>query len=61
VTLRQGTPGNMADTALACSPKPGSACIASGNVTIAAGNFVDYSVTGASGTPTGVWMALSCN
>jgi hypothetical protein len=30
-------------------------------VTIAAGNFVDFSVSGASGTPTGVWTALACN
>jgi hypothetical protein len=61
VTLRQGTPGSMADTGLACSAAPGSACTASGNVTIAAGNFVDFTVTGASGTAAGVWMALACN
>jgi Collagen triple helix repeat (20 copies) len=61
VTLRQGTPGGMADTALVCSVAPGSSCTVSGNVTIAPGNFVDYSVTGASGTATGVWSALACN
>ncbi|HEX3374683.1 MAG TPA: hypothetical protein VHS13_10780, partial [Edaphobacter sp.] len=65
VTLRQGTPGNMASTALVCSvaaaTPPGSVCTVSGNVTVPAGNFVDYNVTGASGSPTGVWMALACN
>ena len=61
VTLRQGTPGNMANTAMACSVAPGSSCTVSGNVTVAAGNFVDYNVAGASGTPVGVWTALVCN
>ncbi len=61
VTLRQGTPGNMADTALKCSVAPGLACTASGDVTVAAGNFVDFSVSGASGNEAGVWMALTCN
>jgi hypothetical protein len=61
VTLRQGTPGSMANTSLACSVTSGAACTATGNVTIAAGNFVDFSVSGASGTPTGVWTALACN
>jgi hypothetical protein len=61
VTLRQGTPGNMANTTLACSVASGSACTASGNVTVAPGNFVDFSVSGASGTAAGVWMALMCN
>ena len=61
VTLRQGTPGSMADTTLVCSVAPGAGCTVSGNVTIAAGNFVDLSVTGASGTAAGVWTALACN
>ncbi len=61
VTLRQGTPGSMADTALVCSVGTNSACTATGNVTIGAGNFVDFHVTGASGTAAGVWIALSCN
>jgi hypothetical protein len=30
-------------------------------VAVAAGNFVDLQVTGASGTAVGVWMALACN
>ncbi len=61
VILRQGTPGNMVDTGLACSVASGSACTTTGNVAIAAGNFVDFSVSGASGTAAGVWMALACN
>jgi hypothetical protein len=61
VTLRQGTPGNMADTALTCSVAPGSACTATGNVTVGAGQFVDLTVSGASGTTAGVWTALTCN
>ncbi len=61
VTLRQGTPGTMVNTALACSVAPGAACTVMGNVTVAAGDFVDFIVTGASGTLGGVWTALSCN
>jgi len=61
VILRQGTPGSMANTSLACSVAPGASCTAEGNVTVAAGNFVDFTVTGASGTAFGMWMALACN
>ena len=61
VMLRQGTPGSMADTGLGCSVASGSSCVATGSVAIAAGNFVDFSVSGASGTAAGVWVALSCN
>jgi hypothetical protein len=61
VTLRQGTPGSMANTSMACSVAPGSSCTVSGNVTVAAGNFVDLNITGASGTAAGVWTALACN
>jgi hypothetical protein len=60
VTLREGTPGSMASTSLTCSVAPGSSCKVSGNVAVAAGNFVDY-VTGATSSATGVWMALTCN
>jgi hypothetical protein len=61
VTLRSGVPGSMADTALACSATSGSSCSAAGSVAIAAGSFVDFSITGASGSPAGVWTALQCN
>jgi hypothetical protein len=61
VILRQGTPGNMANTSLVCSVAPGASCTQEGNVTVTAGNFVDFTVTGASGTATGMWMALACN
>jgi hypothetical protein len=61
VMLRQGTPGSMVDTGLGCSVGSGSSCTATASVAIAAGSFVDFSVTGASGTAAGVWVALSCN
>jgi hypothetical protein len=61
VTLREGTPGSMANTSLTCSVAPGASCTVSGNVTVGAGDFVDYNVTGASGTAVGVWTALACN
>jgi hypothetical protein len=61
VMLRQGSPTSMADTGLVCSVAPGRACTVAGNVAVAAGNFVDLSVTGADGTASGVWIALACN
>ena len=61
VILRQGTPGNMANTSLVCTVAPGGACTENGNVAVAAGNFVDFTVTGASGTASSMWMALACN
>jgi hypothetical protein len=61
VTLRQGGPTSMADTSLACSVASGGSCTATGSVVVAAGNFVDFIVTGASGTVAGVWVALGCN
>ena len=61
VTLRQGLAGSMADTALTCSAVSGSSCTATGSVVVTAGNFVDLVVTGASGTPAGVWSAVACN
>jgi hypothetical protein len=61
VTLRQGLPGSMADTAMICSVASGSACTATGSVTVAAGNFVDFSISGANGAAAGVWIALACD
>jgi hypothetical protein len=61
VTLRTGAPGSIVDTALACTASPGVPCTASGSVTVPAGSFVDFSITGASGTAAGVWTALACN
>lgn len=61
VTLRTGSAGILTDTALTCSAASGASCTSSGNVSIAAGSFVDLRVTGASGTPAGVWTALQCN
>jgi hypothetical protein len=61
VMLRQGLPGSMADTGLSCSVASGGSCTMTGNVAVAAGSFIDFSVTGASGTPAGVWTALACD
>jgi hypothetical protein len=61
VTLRHGTPGSMANTAMACSAAPDSSCTVTGSVAVAAGNFVDFSISGAGGTTLGVWTALACN
>jgi hypothetical protein len=61
VTLRQGPPGGMADTALTCSVAAGASCTATGSVSVAAGNFVDLNITGASDTAVGVWTALTCD
>jgi hypothetical protein len=61
VTLRSGTPGNMASTALVCAASPDTSCTVTGSVTIAAGSFVDLNITGANGTASGVWTALTCN
>jgi hypothetical protein len=61
VTLRQGTPGAMANTALACVATSGVSCSVTASVPVAAGSFVDLSVTGASGTAAGVWTAVGCS
>ena len=61
VTLRSGTPGSMADTALTCSVSSNSSCTSTGSLPIATGSFIDVSITGASGNPAGVWTAVACN
>ena len=61
VTLRQGLPGSMTDTALVCTVASGASCTTTGSIAVAAGNFVDLSVTGASGTGASVWTALACD
>jgi hypothetical protein len=61
VILRQGLPGSMANTSLVCSVAPNGSCTETGSVVVPAGNFVDFTVTGASGTAEGMWMALACN
>jgi hypothetical protein len=50
----------MTATALTCTVASGG-CTALGSVPIAAGSFVDLSITGASGTVAGVWTSISCN
>jgi Collagen triple helix repeat (20 copies) len=61
VILRQGTPGDMVNTSLVCSVAPGASCTETGNVVVPAGHFVDFTVTGASGTASSMWVALACN
>ena len=64
VTLRQGASGSsesMADTALTCTAAAGGTCSVTGSVAVAAGSFVDLSVTGANATAAGVWTAVECN
>ena len=62
VTLRVGTPGNMADSGLTCQVSTGGSCTAAGNVAVPAGGFVDYGITHAdSNADGGVWVAVSCN
>jgi hypothetical protein len=61
VTLRAGTPGAMADTALSCQVATGGSCSVNGSVAVPAGGFVDLSVSQANSTPSGVWTALSCS
>jgi hypothetical protein len=46
---------------LTCSTNSGPSCSVSGTVAITAGSFVDFSITGASVNPAGVWTALQCN
>ncbi len=61
VMVRQGSPTSMADTGLGCSAASGGTCTATGSVAVGAGNFVDLSISGASGTAAGVWTALACD
>jgi collagen type VII alpha len=60
VTLRVGTPGSMANSVLSATVSPNSSFTATGSVTIAAGQFIDYVISSASGTSAGVWTALTC-
>ncbi len=61
VTLRQGMPGSMTPTTLACSASSNTSCTGNGNVSITAGSFVDLNITGSNGTASNVWTALACN
>jgi len=70
VTLRVGSPSSMSNTSLAVTVSTNSSATATGSVTITAGQFIDYIITGPpppatqpstpSGTPAGVWTALTC-
>jgi len=61
VTLRQGMPGAMANTAMACTATSNSSCTATGSLVVGSGSFVDLSINGSNGTVSGVWTALVCN
>jgi len=61
VTLRTGSPGNMSNTTLSCTAQPGGSCSQQGNVVVAAGSFVDFSITGANVSGAAAWTALTCN
>jgi hypothetical protein len=61
VTLRNGTPTAMADTALSCVAASGGSCTATGAVAVTAGSFIDFRIAGASGTVAGVWTQLQCD
>ena len=60
VTLRSGTPGAMADTAIACPVATNGSCTSTGAVAIPPGSFIDLRVSSASGTAAGVWTSLQC-
>jgi hypothetical protein len=61
VTLRTGAPGSMTSSTLVCSSvATNSSCLATGSVVVAAGQFIDYQISGASGTAAPVWTALQC-
>ncbi len=60
VTLRSGTPTAMGATALSCSVATNGSCTSTGSVAIAAGDFMDITITSASGTAAGVWTAVAC-
>ena len=60
VTLRNGTPGAMSDTAMACSAATNGSCTATGSVAVAAGSFLDLRIDFPSGTAAGVWTSVSC-
>jgi hypothetical protein len=61
VTLRTGTIGAMADSALSCAVSTGQSCTAAGSVAVAAGEFLDVGIYHPDSNPTGVWVAVSCN
>lgn len=61
VTLRQGMPGAMANTTMACTATSNSSCTATGNVVVGGGTFVDLNMSGSNGVASGVWTALACN
>lgn len=61
VRLRNGPAAAMADTTLSCAATSGGSCSSVGAVAIAPGSLIDFSISGASGTPAAVWTQLECD
>ncbi len=61
VTLRVGSPGAMADSALSCQVSTANRCSMTGTVAVATGQFVDIGIRYSDSNPAGVWTAVSCN
>ena len=61
VTLRTGTPGAMADSALSCQVSTGQSCTATGAVAVPPNGFIDIGITHPDSNPAGVWFAVGCN
>ena len=61
ITLRAGaSPTSMSDSTLTCTASPNASCTGTSSIPIAAGSFVDLSITGANGNASPVWTALEC-
>jgi flagellar basal body rod protein FlgF len=60
VTLRAGPAGALVNTALSCSPATNGSCTSIGSVVIAAGEFIDLTITQTSVATAGVWTSLLC-
>ena len=61
VTLRNGTSSSMANTALSCVATTNGSCTVTGSVAVTSGSFLDLSIAGANGSPSGVWTAVGCS
>jgi len=60
VTLRTGSIGAMADSALSCAVATGQSCTSTGSIVVAAGGFIDLGIYHPDSNPTAVWVAVSC-
>jgi hypothetical protein len=60
VTLRTGSVGAMADSALSCAVSTGQSCTSTGSVAVAAGGFLDLGIYHPDSNATAVWVAVTC-